>query len=151
MNNHIFKDIITQEEVKRSQNELYFPIEDAVKLKNKASSIHPELRDLISKAQLSLSSIKKCDDKSNLNLMKLEFDKIACMLNDIVEDFGPLYEEIVALHTAEKLAGTFDPEKEIDKGTKGTKGSKIPTILNTGQVTAKGYSKCNDDYFRDSF
>lgn len=154
MNDHIFKDIITEDAIKEVQRKLYNPTKDIVELHDKSKVAQPKLEELIFMAQKTLSSIKSCEDRSDLDNIKREFDRIACMLNNVIKDFGTIYEEIFALHTAEKLAGTFDKkdwtiDEKIGNGVINNSGISKIKIADKGD---KGtYRKTSDDDFKATF
>lgn len=146
MDNNIFKDLVTEDTMREAHNRLYDPKKDSENLKRKTEILNPSLEELIFLAQKTLFSVKNSDNKRSLEDVKVEFDKVAFILNKTIQDFEVLYEEIFALHTAEKLAGTFDQKDWTAKEKIGA-GKVISGTVAQKKITK---NKRDDTYFGTS-
>lgn len=107
----IFNDILTKEDIKRAQNDIYQVTNCITSLKEEVENSIIGLNDLLMSIKQMQKSIEFTPYSYLIESSKLELDKVAYLMENFVTEFKPIYESIYSRHAAETLSGSNENKK----------------------------------------
>ena len=132
---NVFKDILTPDAFKRAELSLFNNW-------NVNSELSRQTSDAVTGLTALLYSVKKANISSQIpenakyiEQFKHNFDMIAYCLEGFIAEFKPLYEQMVDAYVTEKLAGTFEEDKNTTQY--GVSDSYVSGINYVNPIRAK--------------
>lgn len=138
----IFGDMISDEELKTAKDKLN-PIDNVYyKMKEEVRNSQEGLSALLDSIERTHDSFDQLSsDIRLLEDIKIEFDKIAYLMDKFITNFKPIYQDCSNRYVAEKLAGSFDEKIFFSNSQAGGTMSANHTF--TGKVIGVGHSSKN--------
>lgn len=140
----IFGDMISNEELRVAKSKLD-PIDNVYyKMKEEVRNSREGLNALLDSIERTYDSFDQLsNDIRLLEDIKIEFDKIAYLVDKFVTDFKPIYQDCSNRYIAEKLAGSFDEKIFFNNNQAILTGTMSSNHTVSGKILGIGHSNKN--------
>lgn len=130
MKSEIFKDLLSENEIKQAMKSIYDPWSSKDKLEQNVIDTITGLQDLLNAVKNAQFAVNDDPQFHILESIKKKHDMIAYLLEKFTNEFKPLYEETSSKYIAAKL--THDDQQAREISSDAYMDHSLGTIKNSG-------------------